>query len=366
MKCSIARKFWISSTLSTLFIGLMTLPAAAASARSQCRSLFSASLENFASTSYLKLSGRTIVYDRFISDPTKVTYILLPGVNRGILNNEPVLKAMRAKKINYVSMQFSAHLDSQIESLKNKQKAISRISLQDLLNETEAVIKENNLINPQIVSLSYSSAVTSLLTKKQAELVIEVAPMGAFNESNQSAQKFDQNMQIWTAFNPLMGMMYNSAKENAYRTYWTNIVTGLKAARPELQDPILFDRTVSSYVALAKASENYNILQNNFSKQPERVFILASQDEAPRLDLQLKAIHQYKSQTGKWPLVYMIQGSGHVVPSDAPLALLNILLDIQERRSNQKLKDSFMASVNLDGTIRWLSNAKAEKIFLNL
>ena len=119
-------------------------------------------------------------------------------------------------------------------------------------------------------------------------------------------------------------------------------------------------------MAMAKASENYNILQNDFSKEPQRVFILGSAEDSTRMNLQLKAIVQYKTQTGKWPLIYMIQGSGHIVPSDAPLALLNILNDIESRRTQPRTNKQFMATVNLDGTIQWLENAKVEKIFSNL
>ncbi len=367
MKCSQARNFWILSTISTLFIGLMVLPVAAAPApaRNQCRSLFKVSSKTLISTAFLKLAGRSISYDRFISDPTKITYILLPGINRGIRNDDPILQMMRDQNINYVSLQFSPHLDSQIESLKNNQDEIKSITLQDLLTETEQVIKENHLLRPQIVSLSYSSAVTSLLTQKQADLVIEVAPMGAASESNPSAQKIDESMKVWTAFNPFLSMMYNSTKDNAYRTYWTNVVNSLKVSRPELQDPVLFERTVSSFMAMARASENYNILQNDFSKEPRRVFILGSAEDPTRMNLQLKAIAQYKAQTGSWPLIYLIQGAGHIVPSDAPLALLKILIDLESRR-NQKANEPFMASVNLDGTIQWLENANVEKIFSKL
>jgi pimeloyl-ACP methyl ester carboxylesterase len=323
-----------------------------------------------ATSETVKIDGRIVAYDAFIPNSNKETLIFLPGIYMGWGKQDKVLQILESRNANYIAINFSPHIASQIQANLSHANEINSITLQDMKAEIEAVIKKNKIKKPRFVSISFSSAVTSLFTAKDASLLIETAPMGDSNESDPSAKQADDSFKALSVFNPFMGMLYQGIKDSAYNTYWTNVVSRLKGTHPELKNLELFTRTVQAYTAMAKAVENYNILDIDFVAGPRRIFILGENEDGLRFELQMQAIKKYQEDRKEWPIVYLVRDSGHIIPEEAPEAYVEILADIAKRNSSKKSTPSadmpFFASVTHEGKIVWLSNVEAEKVFSHL
>lgn len=275
-------------------------------------------------------SDRSVAYESNIQDENKTTLILMPGIFRGLgsRTKDSLLGLLTNEKMNWVAYHFSGHPESIIQS-GGKNSGIESISTADLAEETRQVVKQLKVKKPLIISLSYSSTAASDLTSKDAKLIVETAPLGRQDESNQMMSPLvEANNSLcagaFAQFNPYC-LAWETQKSLAYQTYWSGVVSSLVKVYPELSDFRLNSKAVSGYVGMAKAVESYDFSKLNFKAGPERIFILGENEESGRSQIQLAAIKAYKEQRGNYPYVFFVKSAGHIVPVDQPQAYLKIL-----------------------------------------
>lgn len=298
-------------------------------------------------------NGLVISYEASIKAPQNPVLVLLPGVYRGLTSQDDFIKDLAKTNINWVSFHFSLQPESHMFVKKvNPATLFEKVDLKSLSQEAFIVTQHLKIQKPLFVSLSYSSIISSTWSKNYVPWMIEVSPMGRFDEQNPGFSAYGQAWEAWMKLIPFWGsVVAGTTKEVAYHNYWTLMVQGLKAKKPELNNPTLFSQAVSGYVRMSKISEGFDIRKQNFSLTPNRVFVLAQQEDAYRLQLQKEAIALYQKQTGKTAYIFVIKEAGHIIPMDSPKAYLQALSTIY---SGQLPADKNTALVSKDGHLEWL------------
>lgn len=293
--------------------------------------LFSASAFAELEKGLIKIKAdQAVAYEANIIDPNQVTLILMPGIFRGLSTRtqDALLNQLTEQNINWVSYHFSAHPESIIQSMGNNG-TTQAVDTKILAEESRQVVKQLKVEKPLYVSLSYSSTVSSLFTKKEMPLLVEAAPLG---KQNEVAAFFDtvvaNNNNFcslpWAKLNPYC-VAWDTSKSASYQVYWSGVVAGLEKTYPELKEIKLKSQAVSGYVAMSKAVESYDFSKLNFKEGPERIFIIGQNEEANRKKIQIEAIKAYKEQRGHFPSVFLIKNAGHIIPVDQPVAYISVL-----------------------------------------
>jgi pimeloyl-ACP methyl ester carboxylesterase len=273
----------------------------------------------------LKLSsGASITALSSITDPSRPTIILLPGIYRGYLQNEKVLHFLTQKKINWVSLHFSRHPQS---ILAGSLLLSGMISSEQLAHEVLLLKKNLRIQKPVLVSLSFSASLSPYLKKKDFPVLIETAPMGRFDETQVPDQNY-QNWQQWMNQFPVWGPWLVQSNEYwSYRAYWLKEVDGLVGTYPQYLSKRI---TIAEGLAqLAWSTRNFDLRNQNFKTGPERFWILGEKENAQRLKIQQEAIQLQRQQTGsQGRRVYVIKNAGHIVPFEQPQSYVNALAAI--------------------------------------
>lgn len=252
------------------------------------------------------------------ADSTKPTLLLLPGVYRSLLLEEPAGQELAALGYGVVTVSYSTQPFS-VATLKDQEVPYfqrHRIEIQDLADETEFIIQKlGGSVVP--VSLSYSGAVSPYL--KNSPLIIETVPMTSTAATNPTMEAYRLSLKPWEFFNP-MGVRL--ALDAAYRQVWEPRVDQLLT-----QFNLNLNRKgdmVDGYVAMSRAAEGLSWDQLSLSVSARRVFILA-ENEAPSLKKnQLETFANFKKAQSAASLI-VIRESGHVVPADQPAAYATAL-----------------------------------------
>lgn len=270
---------------------------------------------------------RVAVFESAIFDPSQTTFIFLPGIHRALEQSDLVIQLLHEQRVNHVSLSFSAHPRSVVEAIRRgKNPSFKDLNLQDLKNEVHAVVNALGLQHPVPVGLSYSSAVTSLFKTSDFPVVIDFAPLGRQQDDAQFLQSYYEAFQGMNAWNPWAQAWLQQLKEQAYHNYWSQELVNLKHRYPELfKNSMATSTAVGGMIALSKAVENFELEKQDYRQSSERIYVLAENESAARLRRQTMAIKAYESQTGKSSAVFLIQKSGHTIPTEAPLAYLRIL-----------------------------------------
>jgi pimeloyl-ACP methyl ester carboxylesterase len=272
-------------------------------------------------------NGQYIAYESNIVDQQKSTLILLPGINRGLDSRDEVIRMARKMKLNFVSLHFSLHPESLLMIPGNETPAfkIQSISSANLANEVDALITGLKIYKPIIVSLSYSSTVSTELAKTgKYPLVIETAPMIRYDESDpQGAAVSD----YWVKFfnlNPFLGPYLSSYFiKNTYSQYWDSKLPSILESYPETA-PVK-SLMVEAYTELSYAAHGFDFRKQKFNENVVRFFILGENELEGRLALQKEAVSLYQNSSSMKNAAVILPNAGHIIPSDAPKAYLQIL-----------------------------------------
>lgn len=307
----------IKSWILSLVFSFVTLASVLANAEVEAVKLQSFKVKN----------GQYIAYESHIVNKDKSTLILLPGVNRGLDSRDAVIRLARKMKLNFVSLHFSLHPESLLKIPANETPAykFQSYSSLTLANEVEALIEGLNIYKPIIVSLSYSSSVSTELAKTgKYPLMIETAPMIRFDESDPEGGAVTE---YWTNFfnlNPFLGPFFSSYFiKSTYAKYWDSRLASILESYPEVA-PVK-SLLVSAYTELSYAAHGFDFRKQKFTDKSVRFFILGEEELEARLALQHEAIGLYQKQTARTDSSVVVPRAGHIIPSDAPETYLKIL-----------------------------------------
>lgn len=272
-------------------------------------------------------AGQYVAYESSISDQSKATLILLPGINRGLDSRDEVIRLARKMNLNYVSLHFSLHPESLLKIPASETPAfkIQAYSSANLANEVDALIENLKVNKPIIVSLSYSSTVSAELAKLgKYPLIIETAPMIRFDEADPQGAAVTS---WWTNFfnlNPFIGPFFSSYFiRSTYKQYWDSKLSSILQSYPETQPVKAL--MAEAYTELSLASHGFDYRKQKFNENTVRFFILGEKELEARLKLQKEAVGIYEKMTQRSDSTVILANAGHIVPSDVPQTYLQIL-----------------------------------------
>lgn len=265
---------------------------------------------------------RHVYYESQLVDSSRPTVVLLPGVYRGLSNQDDFIYKLFRNNFNFVALNFSTqpdsvatYLDSQTVYFKDGKNVTSA----DLAREVEQVLLHLKIQKPMLVSLSYSGTLMEHFDRQKYPFVVETAPIGRIDEDLMGWSQISQAWENWLIFFPGATEFYKAMiKDQFYRSYWSDVAKKYSKGNARLQSDEKQKMLTDGYVAQAKAIERYDIRKQNFTQSPRRVFILGEKEKPLRLQLQLEAIAEYKKQTGDETSPIMIPDAGHSVPFDKP------------------------------------------------
>ncbi len=226
---------------------------------------------------------------------------MLPGINRALDARDAAIKQMtKQKKFNFVSYHTSLHPESLklIPANEHAYFESKDVSTLDLANETLSLVKKLKIRHPVYVSLSYSSAIAAEIAKlKSTKLIIEVAPMIRFDESDPEGSQGVAFWKDWFSLFPGMGSIWTKTfLKQAYNRYWSGRVDEMLADE-ESKD--LRELMIQGYSQLSLAVDGFDYREQNFSASPLRHFILAEKEDEVRADFQRDAIDIYQQATAQ-------------------------------------------------------------------
>lgn len=291
------------------------------------------------SESVIEVQKNEKVYVQYqISKPTATTLVLLPGVFRGIEKTDEIIGWLTKAGINFVAIHFSGHPRSVLQ-YKDSEAAIYKggkgLTSELLAKEVEAVVAVLKIKKPLPVSLSYSATVVPHLNAKKFPLVIETAPIGAFGDNDPQGTALRKQWADWMKLWPPNTLWINAAKDKAYRDHWTKIANERAEPGSEMAKPENLNRLIEGYMAMARATEDFNVTEQDFKNTPRRIWILAENEEPYRLKLQLRAVELYNQAMKISVEPVVIPNSGHTIPMEQPEAYAEVLKAIV-KAANEK------------------------------
>jgi hypothetical protein len=277
--------------------------------------------------------GQIVSYRAMIVDATKPTFIFMPGIYRGWSAQDPVIVNLQKRGLNVVTMEFSTHYQSfrylsELPHFAGGSRLDRKIFADEVQAVAQAVARSHRVRNFVPVSLSYSGIVTEKLDPGVFPLAIETAPQGRFDETNEMAARMGEAWMNWVSMIPLYGPIYaESMKVQAFFTYWSGMVAQMSAARPEFRNPQMASLQTQGWVSMARAAEDFDLRNQNWTASPKRVWILGEREEEPRATYQKEAVANYLKTLSPSAVnreiygrrgVIVIPRAGHIVPSDEP------------------------------------------------
>ena len=306
--------------MSTIFAGLFFVVLATSTALAAIRE------------SVIEVQKNEKVYVQYqISKPTATTLVLLPGVFRGIEQTDKIISLLTKAEINFVAIHFSGHPRSVLQ-YKASETAIYKdgkgLTSELLAKEVEAVVAVLKIKKPLPVSLSYSTTVVPYLDAKKFPIVIETAPIGAFGDNDPEGTALRKQWADWMKLWPPNSLWINAAKDKAYRDHWTKIANERTEPGTEMAKPENLNRLIEGYMAMARATEDFDVTEQDFKATARRIWILAENEEPYRLKLQLQAVALYNKALNISAVPVVISNSGHTIPMEQPEAYAEVLKTI--------------------------------------
>lgn len=273
-----------------------------------------------------------------ISKPASTTLVLLPGVFRGIEQTDKIISLLTKAEINFVAIHFSGHPRSVLQYTASEvaiYKGGKGLTSEMLANEVKAVVAALKIRKPLPVSLSYSATVVPHLDTGKFPLVIETAPIGAFGDNDPEGTALRKQWADWMKLWPPNTLWINAAKDKAYRDHWTKIANERTEPGSEMAKPENLNRLIDGYMAMARATEDFNLTQQDFRTTPRRIWILAENEEAYRLKLQMQAVELYNKAQNVLVQPVVIPNSGHTIPMEQPEVYAEVLKAIVKAASEK-------------------------------
>ena len=286
-------------------------------------------------------AGQVMAVDLFLpKEPKQATFLLLPGVNRGLLPTDQAVTKLRGLGFGVALFNLSEQPLSIAKLANNEQPLFLKQnkSLSDLAVDTQKLAK---FIRQQIgaeskiipVSLSYTGAISARL--KDFDLIIDVVPMTSSAGANPDLEKYRDSLKLAEFWNPIFGpSVTRSLLDSAYRTKWEpqadKMIEQFDLPKARKEEMVL------GYTSLSRASEGFvwpEAMPNQGGTR--RIFILAGDDSKVLLKNQLETFSKYLDSQSN-ALLILVQKSGHVIPSEQPEIYVQILSQIASGELNLK------------------------------
>lgn len=261
------------------------------------------------------------------TNPKLPTFLFLPGVNRGLLSDEPSLEILAKEGFGIVTMHFStqpfsvSELSSDVSpEFLSKSYSLTELGAEvlALLNELKNKYKLQNIIP---VSISYSAAVSSMMPG--LPLYIDAAPMTAANAVNPQLEAYRLSLKAAELFNPIYGpALTRSLLDQTYYRTWMGPVDSMVT-----QYSLNADRKpdmIKGYSVLSRAAEGFFWDLKKTAPTSKRIFILGKKDSEVLLRNQLELVSKALDAKAD-VLVFLVADAGHIIPSDQPDLYANIL-----------------------------------------
>ncbi|MCK6597281.1 MAG: hypothetical protein L6Q37_02870 [Bdellovibrionaceae bacterium] len=299
-----------------------------------------------------KKNGLVIAYEKSIPNPQNPVLVLLPGIFRGLTIENSFLKKLTENKINWVSFHFSLQPESHL-LIKNTSvfQLFSQVNLDELRNEPFLLTSALKINKPIFVSLSYSSLISSGWSLNKVPWMIEVSPMGRYDEQNPGFSAYGNAWESWMKLIPFWGpVITSSTKELAYFNYWTMMVQGLRVNHPELNQVVAFNQAVKGYMQMSKLAEGFDLRQQDFSQSPKKIYVIGEKEDSYRLQLQKESIILDQKTKGI-TYIFLMKDAGHIIPMDSPEGYLQVIKTVY---NGQLQNGKSQALVTKEGKINWL------------
>ncbi len=256
------------------------------------------------------------------------TFLFLPGVNRSLLAEDAALETLAQQGYGIATMNFSNQPFSVDKLEKNIIPAFraKTYKLEDFGVEVSALsdeLKKNYGVKTIVpVSISFSSAVSSTISN--FPLIIDAVPMTSSAAVNPDLESYRAYLKASEIFNPIFGPgITRSLLDQAYYKKWSDqvdsIVDQFKLNVDKKPDMI------EGYTVFSRASEGYVWDLKKTSTQTRRIFLFARNDSSTLLKNQLELFLKVLDSTPN-ALAFIVNDSGHVLPTDQPESYANILM----------------------------------------
>lgn len=292
--------------------------------------------------------------------PGKPTYLLLPGVNRGTMLTDPAVQLLVADGAGIITFNFSVQPLSIAELGPRESADLRDVSLESLAEETLALAKQFEkehgiLVKDMIpVSLSFTGAVSPFLNAFPQ--VIDMVPLTSMAAYNPHLEAYYRMLKGAELFNPIFGPGITRASlDSAYRTQWVPQVNSIVE---QFQLPSnRRSEMIEGYVALSRAVEGFSWKNSAPSKKVKRVFVIAGNEAESLQRDQVLTILDLQDQ-GYNVATILVEGSGHVIPSEKPAAYFKALKIVSDAKIEKGTLIVLDANKN---TIRTLKGESARR-----
>ncbi|MGE4133447.1 MAG: hypothetical protein AB7F86_17530 [Bdellovibrionales bacterium] len=283
---------------------------------------------------FLELSpGQVVRIDFQAPKPGQPTFLMWPGVNRGLSLEEPAALALSKAGYGVASFNFSVQPMSLVGLGQDVRPAFyqKEVTLSTLAKEATLVqrwVRAQASVTRVIpVSLSYTGAVSFFM--KSEEMIADVSPMTSMAAHNPQLETYRQMLKGGELFNPIFGpAITRQMLDQAYFTVWAPQVEAITRQFALPQDRR--SQMIDGYTQLSRASEGFDWITEAGEPRNSRVFVLAEK-EAPVLQRhQLQTILSRRAK-GIQDKVVWVEGAGHVIPADRPTAYAEILASLADR-----------------------------------
>lgn len=277
--------------------------------------------------------GRNVVVQISEAQPGKPTFLFLPGVNRGLLLEEPAAQELIKQGYGVVGFNFSVQPLS-LNTLPSNEKAgfyDVDVTLETLAAEAEGVARtlaaQYKVKNLVPVSLSYTGAVSNKL--KAFPAVVDAVPLTSMAAFSPELAMYRNWLKAGEFWNPIYGPgITRMSLDAAYRMQWTKQVEGM--TQQFGLDRARAGEMVDGYIRLSRATEGFE--WSNKADRVRRTFIFAANENPALLRTQIEAARErLVAKSGE--SIFLVNESGHIVPAEQPRAYAKILELVAEGKN---------------------------------
>lgn len=320
-----------------------------------------------AKVQYLPLGpGKVIAYEHVINHPEGATLIMLPGVNRALGTSDYSIRMLAQAGWNLLLPSLPSHPLS-IQGLKKGETPYftldSSIRAADFAEDIEKLVSALKVGQAIPVTLSYSSTVGAYLDPQRFPHIIETVPLGIATEGNPEAAKNAEMWESWLRVNPFMAPFWiRQFRDQAYSQHWGRTVDANLASDPDFYGPSPRVADIKAgYVAIARAAEDFDFTEWDFSQEKRtRDFIFAGAEAPERMKNQIKTLRNYLS-AGKPVRVVVVEKVGHVLPSEEPTLYSRILSMLASSSRVGVVQFAFIRGLDDVSQVQWRDRAALEQ-----
>ncbi len=277
-------------------------------------------------------ADRSLLVHYYVSEHSQNEniYILAPGVNRGFLKNDALLKKLKSRGLNFVAFHFSTQPHSIIQ--KSESSLFHHMDVNyktsDYLAEFKFIIEwaknKFNLV-PIPVSLSFSGSVSSYLS--DLDVVIDISPITSQRDAAAEVANYRDFLLQANMLNPYKDFIVRNAMDYTYSLEWlpkTKDFISKNNISENYKDIIL-----EGYLHSSRSLETFKWTIND--KIKKRIILIGQRESESLKKAQLKLVKSYLDKNIDITC-FIVKNTGHAVPIESPSKTLMILSFINHNK----------------------------------